>query len=136
MTCILETFSTLRIFSDTIQPDVIGEKLGIKATGGYVRNPDARSKSKRETNYYSWSTDRHVDPFDNLSHIKRIIGKFNNKALELEELRRSGCETDICNYLVTTGHGGPELDIETMQSLCRLGLTIWWDVYKGGEDKT
>jgi len=136
MSCILETFSTLRIFSETLPPAVIGEKLGIEATGGYERDPESRYRPNRETNYWCWSTDRHVDPLDNLSHIKRIIEKFSNKAMELEELRNSGCETDICNYLVTTGQGGPELDIETMQSLCRLGLTIWWDVYKGEENET
>ena len=136
MTCILETYATLRIFSDTMHPDAIGEKLEIEATGGYERNPEARARSKRETNYWCWTTDRHVDPLNNLKHIKRIIKKFNDKTTELEDLRDSGCKTDICNYLVTTGQGGPELDIETMQSLCRLGLTIWWDVYKGEEGET
>ena len=103
MTCILETFATLRIFSDSMHPDEIGKELGIEATGGYERNSEALARPKRETNYWSWSTDRRVDPTDNLSHIKRIVEKFSGKVTVLENLRSSGCKTDICSYLVTTG---------------------------------
>jgi hypothetical protein len=119
-----------------MSPDDIAEKLGIEATGGYKLDPMSKARPRREYNYWCWSTDFRQDPTDNLSHIQRIIDKFSNKIAELDDLRNSGCKIDVCCYMVTTGQGGPELDLNTMQSLCDLGLNIWWDVYKGDENTT
>ena len=53
-----------------------------------------------------------------------------------ESLRNAGCETDICCYWVSTGQGGPSLEVATMEELARLGLPIWWDVYFDGSART
>jgi hypothetical protein len=40
-----------------------------------------------------------------------------------------GCHTDISNYWVGNGQGGPSLDVEMLGALHDLGLPIWWDTY-------
>jgi hypothetical protein len=46
-------------------------------------------------------------------------------------LQRAGCQTDIFCYWVSSGQGGPSLDVPTLSALSGLGLEIWWDVSFG-----
>jgi hypothetical protein len=64
-----------------------------------------------------------------LEHVGKIIDILKNKENILLELRRDGCSIDIFCYWVSTGQGGPSLDINTMESLLKLGLEISWDIY-------
>jgi hypothetical protein len=66
--------------------------------------------------------------FSSLAQVAENYFLLEVKITELNDLRHSGCKIDICCYMVTKGQSGPELDIKTMQSLCNLGLNIWWDV--------
>ncbi len=40
-----------------------------------------------------------------------------------------GCQTDISNYWVSNGQGGPSLVVDMMGELHERGLPIWWDMY-------
>lgn len=135
MSCI-ETFATLRIFSATISPETIGERIGIEATEMRPIDPESTYRPRRETNYWAWCTKGKIDSKENLLHIAAIIDRLKDKVIQLESLRESGCQIDICNYWVSTGQGGPSLDAATMGTLSKLGLEIWWDVYFGEEDET
>ena len=126
---IIETHATLRVFSESLSRDRISEVLGVNATGGHEKDPSAKSRSKRESSYWCWTTKGALETADNSAHIDQIINKFQDKEHALRELREQGCETDICSFLVTTGQGGPELELSTMASLNKLGLPIWWDIY-------
>src|SRR5262245_23921155 len=128
MTCI-ETFATLRIFSATMHPKAIGEILAVEATDTIPIDPSSKYRVRRETNYWNWCTQHRVNSADNTLHIAALLEVFGSKQAELESLRTAGCETDICCYWVSTGQGGPSLEVATMQELARLGLPIWWDVY-------
>ena len=55
----------------------------------------------------------------------------DGKEIALRHLRERGCDIDICCYWVSSGQGGPSLDVQTLERLARLGLPIWWDVYFG-----
>lgn len=136
MTVILETFATLRIFSESMTPDDIEAELGVVADSAYIRDPNARARTKRETNYWSWCTRKRLDSRDNLLHIGTIIAKFSDCKDRLQSLRKKGCRTDLSCYMVTTGQGGPSLDLTTMKSLSELGLEVSWDVYFGDECET
>ncbi len=46
-----------------------------------------------------------------------------------------GCQTDIVNYWVSSGQGGPYLSVATMQSLTDLNLPVWWDMCFGEESE-
>ncbi len=132
---IVETFATLRIFSVDMHPDQIGNILSVEANGGYVRDPAARARTKRETNHWSWTTEGKIDSIDNAEHLESIVKTFSSKREQLEQLRQSGCSMDICCFMVTTGQGGPSLDVGMMTSLSQLGLSIWWDVYFASDEE-
>jgi hypothetical protein len=112
-----------------MQPRLIGEILAVDATDSIPIDQSSKYRPRRETNYWSWCTRDRVDSADNTLHIAALLESFGAKQSEFESLRNSGCETDICCYWVSTGQGGPSLDVATMKELARLGLPIWWDVY-------
>jgi hypothetical protein len=128
MTCI-ETFATIRIFSASIDPTTIGEVLAIEATDMIPMDPLSKYRARRETNLWKWCTQHRLNSADNMLHIAAALEVLGSKQAELERLRSAGCKTDLCCYWVSTGQGGPSLDVATMKELARLGLPIWWDVY-------
>jgi hypothetical protein len=135
MTC-LETYATLRIFSEALHPEVIGQRLQIDGMDMLPRDPASRYRPRRETNYWGWCTRPLVDSTNNVDHIAAVVNLLESKGSVLDELRLEGCDIDICCYWVSSGQGGPSLDVDMMQSLCKLRLSIWWDVYfSDGTDK-
>ena len=135
MTTCLETYATLRIFSESLAPDVIGDVLGVEATVAKPIDPASRYRPRRETNFWGWCSEGSVNSVDNLQHVAAIIDLLDGKAAALEDLRSRGCQIDICCYWVSTGQGGPSMDMATMKALVALGLEIWWDVYFGKEEE-
>lgn len=134
MTC-LETFATFRIFSDLMHPDEIENVLAIEATTKLPRDPSSRYRPRRETNLWEWCTRSMVDSRNNTAHLTAIIDRVTPRARALKKLQIRSCQTDISNYWVSSGQGGPTLNVEMMQALADLNLSIWWDVYFGKEDE-
>jgi hypothetical protein len=128
MSCI-ETYVTLRIFSEFMQPEEIGAILGIKATRALARDLESRYRPRRECNFWAWSTQEKDVSLDSVAHINVIVTLLKDKRECLNTLRARGCKIDLMSYWVSNGQGGPSLDIQTMKSLCDLGLEIWWDIY-------
>ena len=135
MSC-LETFATLRVFSESMSPNAIGDTLGLKATDSKPRDAGSPYWPRRDTNTWFWSTQGKVQSNDNLEHVGAVIELFSGKRTELKTLRDAGCKIDISSYYVSSGQGGPELDLSTMKALCELELEIWWDIYFGEENET
>jgi hypothetical protein len=136
MTTCLETFATLRIFSEALHPDVIGQRLQIVSRETRPRDLSSRYRPRRETNYWGWCTRGIVNSTNNVEHVAAVIDLLAGKESLLDELRQAGCSIDICCYRVSCGQGGPSLDVAMMQSLCKLGLGIWWDGYFGSDADT
>ena len=128
MSCI-ETYATLRIFSADHHPDEISEVLGVEATDIRPRDLNSKYKHRRESHFWSWETRDAVESTDNVEHLAAIIRQLDGRSDALRKLRGKGCQTDICNYWVSNGQGGPSLDVEMMGRLHELGLPIWWDMY-------
>lgn len=133
MSCV-ETYVTLRIFSDSLHPDEIGEILGIKATEARPRDLNSKYRPRREHNFWGWDT-RTCKSTENLDHIKKVIDILDGKEDRLDKLRDLGCDLDLYSFWVGNGQGGPFLDISTMRSLCDLGLEIGWDTYFRKDEK-
>jgi hypothetical protein len=134
MTTCLETFATLRIFSKSIDPEAIEQALGIEATACRPLNPLSRYRTERENHFWAWSTQGSIESLDGLEHIRALLSLLQDKQQPLEQLRQAGCEIDVCCYRVSSGQGGPTLDVPALAELARLGLEIWWDIYFGKED--
>jgi len=124
-----ETYATLRVFSTDVDPGTISEILGIEATRAEPRDLNAKYKHRRENHFWSWATRHKVESTDNAEHVAEIIKQLDGCASSLERLREMGCQTDITNYWVGNGQGGPSLSVEMLGALHRLGLSIWWDTY-------
>ena len=133
MTC-LETFATLRVFSETMTPDSISRVLGVESTKSEPRDEHSKYRTRREQNYWACCTKDLLNSADGVAHLGKLTTLFAGKGQELDSLRAVGCEIDVCCYWVSSGQGGPLLAIDIMQSLVELKLEIWWDVYFGEDD--
>jgi len=133
MTC-LETYATLRIFSRDIHSDEIGRILGIDATKLRPISSDSKYRHEREHHYWGWSSDSLVQSTNGLDHVGAVIELLRGKEQQLEHLRGTGCDIDLCCYWVSSGQGGPTLDAFSLGALANLGLEIWWDVYFGNPE--
>lgn len=133
MSCI-ETYATLRIFSQTMHPDEISQRLTLDATRARPIDPESKYRPRRENNFWAWSTREKVESTDGLEHIKAIVQALAGKEQNLDALRDAGCEIDVSCYWLSSGQGGPYLDTSTLADLSRLQLSIWWDVYFHAED--
>ena len=132
MSC-LETYATLRIFSDSVDPETVGHALGFTGTDIRKIDPESKYRHERESHYWGWCSKPTVQSIDNLEHVSAITQRLAGKANVLAALRARGCEIDICCYWVTSGQGGPELDVAALKRLSELEIGIWWDVYFGTE---
>ena len=128
MSC-LETYATLRIFSETLHADEVTRRLGVQPTKRRPINPESKYRHERESHYWGWSSDRQLTSTEGLDHIRAVIELLRGKEEALKSLQRAGCQTDLCCYWVSSGQGGPFLDVEALSALSSLGLEIWWDVY-------
>jgi len=70
-----------------------------------------------------------------LEHIRAITAILGDKGEQLGQLREAGCEIDVCCYWVSSGQGGPSLEVSDLAALSALGLAIWWDVYFGDPEE-
>jgi hypothetical protein len=118
-----------------LTPDEVSGVLGISATRSRPINPDSKYRHEREGHYWGWSSNSHVQSVDGIDHVRSVVSLLQGKEKQLEQLRQSGCTTDVCCYWFSSGQGGPFLDSAALADLARLGLEIWWDVYFGKEEE-
>ena len=133
MSC-LETFASLRIFSQSLHPDEIGRALGIQATDPRPMEPDSKYRPRREYHYWDWCSKSSVESTDGIEHVRAVLQILQGKEQQLSQLREAGCAIDVCCYWVSSGQGGPFLDVPALTTLAHLGLEIWWDVYFGKDE--
>ncbi len=130
MAC-LETFASLRVFSGSVHPDEISATLAIEPTLSRPIDPSSKYRHRREHHYWDWESRSAEQSIDNLAHVNAVLDSLQGKDAALDRLRELGCEIDICCYWISSGQGGPSLDLPTLDKLTRLKLPIWWDIYFG-----
>ena len=133
MAC-LETYASIRVFSASVHPDEITRLLEIEPTIARPIDPASEYRNRRENHYWDWESRSSAPLQDGLGHINAVLDTLDGKGTALSRLKDRGCEIDICCYWVSSGQGGPSLDLRTLERLTRLGLPIWWDVYFGNTD--
>ncbi len=133
-TCV-ETYSTLRIFSDDIPPDEITKHLQIEPTESFRKGEShSLGKLKRKANGWFYSTSELSSSKDNRRHIDLILAILDGKVDSVQKLHSEGCRIDITTYWVSVGQGGPWLMPQQMLKLGTLGIEVWWDIYFESED--
>ena len=128
-TC-LETYSTLRIFSNEITPAEISSILLIEPSKSFCKDELlAQPGNRRKFNGWFLSSESKIDSNDTTQHTQWVITSILGKKDVVHSLRTRGAEIDICCYWVSAGQGGPTISPSQMRSLGDLDLEIWWDVY-------
>jgi hypothetical protein len=135
-TCV-ETFSTLRVYSDQVEPDRITSLLALEPTSSFKMG-EARGASGRRNKVHGWffSTKGISESRDTRRHIDLILSALDEKTGVVHLLQKEGCRFDICSYWVSIGQGGPSLWPCQMARLAELEIEVWWDVYFSNEDET
>ena len=126
-----ETFSTLRVFSQSMLPDEITALLNLAPTRSFNKgSPYCRGKLHRITNGWFYSTEKLVDSKDTRRHIDMILAALDGKIQAVDKIKSSeGGKIDLMSYWVSRGQGGPWLMPDQMLKLARLGISVWWDIY-------
>jgi len=128
-TCV-ETFSTLRVFSDDMGPNEITEFLQIHPTKAFQKGDSHnKGKLKRKANGWLYCTKNLSSSKDSRRHIDLILEALDGKADAVRKLHQKGCKIDITTYWLSVGQGGPWLMPKQMLKLGALGIELWWDIY-------
>lgn len=131
----LRTYVSLRVFSDKMTPEDIDEALGIVATDRVPIDPGSKYRDRREYHYWSWSTENRLESLDNLDHVHELLKLLEGKKPALDYLKARGCDIDVWCLMVTSGQGGPFLDVAALTALAHFELEIAWDIYFAREDE-
>ncbi len=124
-----ETYATLRIYPDALDPDEVTERLGVTPTK-VQRVGDKRGSYTCDLNGWFLCSNGQVHSRDSRRHIDWILDQVESCAEELENIRKSGGRADIsCSWLSASGHGGPTVSPHQSNRLAALGLDCWFDVY-------
>jgi len=128
------TYSSLRIHSKHIHPDVITDLLKVKPTEITVAGTTCLGGRKHINGWYL-STKGKLKSKDSRRHIDWILDKIEAASKEIKELQKQGVFMDIpCYWGSASGNGGPTISPVQMARLVVLNLEVWWDVYFEGDD--
>ena len=131
-----ETYVTLRIYPGEVEPADVTRAMNLTPTRQQRRGePDPSERLPDRTfKLHGWflSSQGQVASTDSQLHLDWLLQKLSGREKTLEQLRRSGAETDVaCFWVSAGGHGGPTLSPERAGQLARYGLTLWFDIYFG-----
>ncbi len=127
-----ETFVTLRIYSDNLNPEEISNFLKTKPSEIVIKGDIIGLKRKKIRNHHGWflTTEGLVKSKDCRRHIDYLADKIITLKSNLKELQKQGCEIDIsCFWSSENGQGGPILAPKQLKKLAELELEIWFDIY-------
>jgi hypothetical protein len=134
-TCV-ETYSTLRIYSDNVSPEQVSAVLGVEPTSSFRKGEAFGTHGLvRKMNGWFYTTERRLASKDTRRHIDAILKTLEGKARAVELLAAKGCAFDLCSYWLSVGQGGPALWPHQMRSLGELGIEVWWDIYFSQESE-
>ena len=136
-TCV-ETYATLTIYSDDIEPDEITSIIGTAPTQtfrkGEVRTTHPAAKHPNyQMHGWFYSTKDMSGSRDCRRHLDMLIDGPLKVASVTDALRARGCSLDISIFYVYRG-GGPTISPHQMSRLAEANIDVWWDLYRDSED--
>jgi len=135
-----ETYATLCVYLEGVDPNEVTKRLGIKPTKVQRKGetPDIQSKLPTALKPTAWflSSKGQCISKDSRRHLDFILDQLVPKADVLQELRQLGSKMHIsCYWLSKSGHGGPTIPPEQMRRLALLDLELWFDIYFTNEEE-
>ena len=131
-----DTFSTLRVYHDSISPSDVTTRLGIRPTSQTVKGERRRKSSKVfANNGWFLESSKSVDSRDSRRHIDWIVDQLCNRKEEIPKMLQEGFKIDISSFWVSTSaNGGPIISSYQMARLADLQIEVWWDIYFSDDD--
>lgn len=125
-----ETYATLRIYHDELEPDVVSSRLVLTPSKSQKKGQALGPNRVAPLGGWFLSFENQVISKDVRRHVTWLLDHLAGREEQFLKLQDEGYETNIfCYWLSAYGHGGPELDPELMQRLVFLRLLIGFDVY-------
>ena len=125
-----ETYATLRIYHDELDPHVVSLRLGLTPSKSQKKGHALGPNRTAPVGGWFLSSKGHVTSKDVRRHVAWLLDQMAGREAQFLKLQDEGYETDVSCYWVSAhGHGGPELDPDLMQRLVSLRLLIGFDVY-------
>lgn len=132
------TLAELRVYTDLLDPNLIGPRLGITPSRVQVRGQLISPSSERVAQRSAWflSTEPHVDSKDLRRHLDWLMRHLSGARSALLDLQDSpGIQMTVnCIWWSRSGQGGPTLWPQQMQRLAELNLECALDFSFYGED--
>ena len=125
-----ETYATLRIYGDQLEPDEISRRLGIMPSKSQTKGQPGQAGGLAPVGGWFLTSKGQIESRDVQRHIVWILDQISEREPVLKEIQGQGFEMDVfCYWASAHGHGGPELSHNIMQRLSSLRLKIGFDVY-------
>jgi uncharacterized protein DUF4279 len=129
-----ETYATLRIYPENLDPDQVSECLALSPSSiqrrGEARLLSSGNYATKRLNGWFLTSKGIVDSRDVRRHIDWLLDKVEPAALQFGEILTEGARADIsCFWVSASGHGGPTLSPSQMGRLAKLQLECWFDLY-------
>lgn len=124
------TYATFRVYSPTLLPSHITELLGRKPSDAWRTGDARRSGASARTGGWLLSTEKRVDSRDIRRHLHWLRSELEAANEHIRRLMQEGHDVDVfCYWVSKSGHGGPNVDDQTMRWLGALGVPLGFDVY-------
>ena len=127
------TYATLRITSESMDPDAISALIGCEPTRSFKKGEQRTKRSDVNNRFYlrhGWfySTKELSESRDCRRHLEILLARPLKDAGVLEGLRDRGCEMSVAIMYGYT-QGGPTISPDQMRGLADAGVEVWWDLY-------
>jgi hypothetical protein len=138
-TCV-ETYATLRIFSDDLSPSEITKIIGLEPTTsfqkGEIRTTSPKAKNPFfRTNGWLFCTRSACVSRDSRRHLNYLLDYPLRDRQVTSVLQERRCWFDISVFYAYIG-GGPTISPDQMRGLAEAGIDVWWDLYRADNEKT
>lgn len=125
-----ETYATLCIYKDDLDPNEVSSKLGLTPSHSQVKGEKNRRGQVLQVGGWFLTSKGQVQSKDVRRHIDWILHQLDDKFDEIIELQSNSYLIDMsCYWLSASGQGGPTLSPSQMMQLAKLELEIWFDIY-------
>jgi Domain of unknown function (DUF4279) len=127
-----ETYASLRVAGDALDPDEVSRVLGIQPSLTRRKGePHGRSGAINSTGVWILSSEGAVQSKRLEVHLRYLLERIEGRAPDLQRyVRQRGLELDVpCFWMSATGQGGPVLSADLLRDLGALGVSLSFGFY-------
>jgi uncharacterized protein DUF4279 len=122
--------ASIRIFSETLEPEEIGAALGLKATRTHSKGQPRSPRFKAVWRESFWSLQSPLgEDSDLASHLRWLLDALDPKLGVIRSLSEKYQVDLFCGFSSGSGEGGFTLDSTTLARIAKLGLPVIADLY-------